>query len=256
MRELEWLIENPKDRTLLVLIPEGEFLAGSLRDNEGGGPFPVCLPAYCLALNPITNAQYARFLGDTRPRQSDLNKWILLDKDCFVRRAGVRYEACGGKEEHPVVQVSWYGAEAYCDWSGLRLPSELEWEKGARGLDGGEFPWSMAWDKNKRQFVTYSERNSPWGLSQMSGDAWEWCSDWYGEFYYASSPEMNPKGPEIGNQRVLRGGSWVSSKERMRITFRNYDFPYNSHNDYGFRLALSGEAKPVEIGRASCRERV
>jgi formylglycine-generating enzyme required for sulfatase activity len=101
-------IENPKDGTQLVLIPEGEFLAGGAGRDEGcGGPFPVRLPAYYLALHPVTNAQYKRYKPD----------WTRDD-------------------DHPVVEVNWDDAQAYSKWAGLRLPSELEWEKGARGTDG------------------------------------------------------------------------------------------------------------------------
>ena len=117
---MEWLIENGKDGTLLELIPEGEFLAGGKGSNEGGQPFAVRLPAYYLALHPVTNGQYARFLSASGPVKADLDKWILLDSDCFVRARGNGYEAYGGKADHPVVQVSWYGAEAYASWAGLR----------------------------------------------------------------------------------------------------------------------------------------
>ncbi len=215
-------IINEKDGTQLVLIPEGEFLAGGSANNEGGGqPFPVRLPAYYLALYPVTNIQYAQFLSQGQLSESDLNKWILLNSDCFVRKAGSRYEAYGDRNNHPVVKVSWYGANAYTKWAGLRLPSELEWEKGARGVDGREYPWGNTWDESKCRngmnrlgertciVKSYPDGRSPWELCQMSGNVWEWCEDWYDSEAYNlyRQGELNPP-PAEDRGRVLRGGSW------------------------------------------------
>jgi formylglycine-generating enzyme required for sulfatase activity len=245
---MEWLIENGKDGTLLALIPEGEFLAGGSGSEK---PFPVRLPAYYLALHAVTNAQYARFLSAARPGKADLDKWILLDSDCFVRAKGGGYEAYGGKEDHPVVRVSWYGAQSYAEWSGLRLPSELEWEKGSRGTDGREYPWGAQWDetkcrndKNKGSERTcgvwsYAEGQSPWGLYQMSGNVWEWCGDCYESGAYGRYKGGDLRPPSSGASRVLRGGSWVIvSSDLFRCVCRfNYAVPDFRNRDYGFRCA-------------------
>jgi serine/threonine-protein kinase len=210
-------IINEKDGTELVLIPEGVFLAGgSAKDDGGGQPFPVRLPAYYLALYPVTNIQYAHFLSQIQPSKSDLEEWIRLDSDCFVRKAGSRYEANGDKNDHPVVQVSWYGANAYAKWAGLRLPSELEWEKGARGVDGRKYPWGNFWYKSKCRngmprgyertcsVQSYSEGNSPWGLYQMSGNIWEWCEDWYDSDAYNRYRQGELSPPEEARGRAGR----------------------------------------------------
>ena len=217
------MITNKKDGTQLVLIPEGEFLAGGPKYDEGRGPFSVRLPAYYLAVYTVTNAQYARFLTESNPEQTDLEMWVSLDRDCFVRKTASHYEAYGGKDDHPVVQVSWYGAKAYCEWAGLRLPTELEWEKGARGTDGREYPWGNQWDetmcRNEKNIGdettcsvgSYANGRSPWGLYQMAGNVWEWCADEYDGFAYDRY-----RGGDISTQHVHlpshveRGGSWIN----------------------------------------------
>ncbi|MGB8261172.1 MAG: SUMF1/EgtB/PvdO family nonheme iron enzyme [Terracidiphilus sp.] len=241
------LIENGKDGTLLGLVPAGEFLAGGSGNEK---PFPVRLPAYYLALHAVTNGQYARFLNASRPAKADLDKWILLGSYCFVRAQGSGYEAYGGKSDHPVAQVSWYGAEAYCAWSGLRLPSELEWEKGSRGVDGREYPWGAKWDetkcrndKNKGSERTctvwsYPEGQSPFGQYQMSGNVWEWCGDWYDKEAYNRYKAGNLTPPSTGVSRVLRGGSWDDGGTGLfRCADSLYYLPGRRDGLNGFRCA-------------------
>lgn len=171
----------------------------------------------------------------------------------------------------PVTNISWNDANAYLAWLSketgkkFRLPTEAEWEFAARGGNktkghvyaGSVFLNDIAWymdNSGKQSHTVGTKLPNELGIYDLSGNVREWCSDWYGELYYKTSPEMNPTGPETGENRVLRGGSWGSEKERMRLTYRNYAFPYNSAVDFGFRPAITDEdaikkaSKPVNEG--------
>ena len=267
MPSLTPFIDNPTDGYPLILMPAGEAIFGSREDEPDSDydrkpQFRVHLPDYYLGKYPLRNVEYARFLEEVGPEQSDLVKWIQLDSNCQVVEArggfwvrgaeGKQWEALVDDEEgwsnHPVVQVSWWGAQAYCEWAGMRLPTELEWEKGARGVEGEAYPWGNEWDPSKCRNASnrgsgktcmtwaYPEGWSVWGQYQMVGTVWGWGGDWYEGNAYQRYAKGDLQPPASGILRVLRGGSWCSGFPRVfRCADRGYDYPGGRYSVVGFR---------------------
>ncbi len=224
----------------MALVPAGYFFMGG---NEGSGAESprhlVWLDAFYIDKYEATNRQYGEFLratGYEKPRFWD----------------NPRYNS----PNQPVVGVSWDDAAAYCRWAGKRLPTEAEWEKAARGgLEGRKFPWGNEEPKGRAVFGQDMDTGKPapvgsfepngYGLYDLAGNVWEWCSDRYQEDYYWNSPERNPTGPDSGQDRVVRGGSWIGSgfkefyDDVLRCAFRRMHPPGDKTDDFGFRCVGS-----------------
>jgi formylglycine-generating enzyme required for sulfatase activity len=228
---------NKTDGSTLILIPAGTFLAGEAK-------FPVRLPAYYLGLHEVSNAQYKRFLDATGHKPPH---------DSYDKNPDVVYHFNAGNGNLPVSCVTWQDAVDYCQWAGLRLPTELEWEKGARGVDGRAYPWGERWDRNRCwshetdgrpsgfNVLSYPDGRSPWGLYNMIGSLAEWCADPWTRDCYDRYQRGDLRLPEAGEGRVIRGESlFTADATRGRCGFRPGPRRAEaSSQGVGFRVARS-----------------
>jgi eukaryotic-like serine/threonine-protein kinase len=243
-----------KDGMELVYIPEGDFVMGSQGGDDDEQPVhSVYISSFWIDQTEVTNAMFAGFLNEMGNQSGGGASWLSsVDPDSMIQLSGGAWKPVPGYENMPVVDVTWYGASAYCAWAGRRLPTEAEWEKAARGTNGGSLPWGGPLDCMYANFGgcksrpvevgSYPDGQSPYGVMDMLGNVWEWVYDKYGTDYYKQSPLADPTGPSTGRLHVLRGAAWdTSDPKRLRVTFR-YDRDANSAGgSYGFRCALSAK---------------
>ncbi|MDQ1316996.1 MAG: Formylglycine-rating enzyme family protein [Candidatus Poribacteria bacterium] len=253
-----------KDGSEMVMIPAGDFQMGSndgFRRPDEKPVHTVYLNAFYMDKYEVTNAQYRRFVKETGHKEPEGTS--LVDgrlHSGFNPWSDERFN----KDNQPVVCVSWDDAKAYAEWAGKRLPTEAEWEKAARGgLADKKYVWGNEStppkgagnlvDKSTRKvfpnlefFVGYDDgytytapvgkfKPNGYDLYDMAGNVFEWCADWFDPDYYSKSPKQNPKGPESGEARVLRGGSWIAIPDYLRVAFRWSSMPENFDDSYGFR---------------------
>ncbi len=283
----------------LVLIPSGSFLMGSpesaeqisksfpaynRKPEEFADEFPrhevrISRPFF-LGKYEVTVGQFRKFVEEahykTEAEADGTGGWgFNVEKGtCEGRRKKYNWQNTGfpQTDDHPVLNVTWNDAIAFCNWLGkkeqksYRLPTEAEWEYAARAgtttrYSFGDDPvklLTMAQVTDDRGFKTHpAVQNLPipknaknaftvpvgsfppnaFGLHDMLGNAWEWCNDWYAEDYYAKSPVNDPQGPTTGNQHVRRGGAWNSFPLWPRCSFRNWNTPQSRCVNLGFRVA-------------------
>ena len=226
----------------MVLIPGGWFLMGSERGQANEAPVHrVWVDTFAIAKYPVNNRYYGQFLAASGYSVPPF--W---------------HEPRFSQPEQPVVGVSWHDAEEYCRWlsrhwkQGVRLPTEAEWERAARGgIEGAAYPWGDETPQEKcfrgcdpdggGPLAVGANEPNPFGLHDMSEGVHEWCSDWYDYNYYRVSPDRNPSGPASGRRRSSRGGSWRHRVPFSRCAARSSLPPEFHYADYGFRLAMTIE---------------
>ncbi len=260
-------VVNPKDGAEMAWVPPGEFMMGSTPEeqdyaygwakkavgeaakrewfNDEGPQHKVRITkGFWLAKCTVTNAQYRRFKPD---HDTGTFKGLSLNQD-----------------NQPVASVSWNEARGYCEWAGVRLPTEAQWEYACRAGTQTKFWWGDS-ETEAGQYANVADKTAKalcpdwtifdtddghavsapvgsykpnaFGLYDMIGNVWEWCADWYDAGYYAKSPSEDPTGPDSGTGRLLRGGSWLIYPFDCRSAFRAGVYLVNRAFDYGFRVA-------------------
>jgi formylglycine-generating enzyme required for sulfatase activity len=254
---------RPKDEAKMVYVPAGTFLMGSSESDEDASQDELpqnslTLDAFWMDQHEVTNSQFAVFLNSQGNQEECGVTWLEAESD-YVRihqLAGV-WRADTEYVDHPVVEVSWYGAKAYAQWVGGRLPTEAEWEKAVRGTYGQTYPWGNENPEcslsnysgcigNTTPVGSYPDGASPYGALDMAGNVWEWTESLWGEKWLA--PEFKyPYDPADGREnidagcevlRVLRGGAFTFSQRGLRCAFRGRNLPIVRDGDYGFRVCF------------------
>ena len=229
------------DMASMVLIPAGPFLMGS-QEAETQEALTAAREAH-----PEASLSFE----DEIPAHLVHISAFLIDREevtweKFTSLAGRTVPPGGAKL--PATEVTWDEASSHCRGVGKRLPTEAEWEKAARGTDSRLYPWGNQFDPLRLNSLesdlgrssppgSYPAGASPYGVLDMSGNAWEWVADWYEADYYQRVPERDPPGPEEGEARVIRGGSWGYDQAFVRTANRASFLPDNRHPDIGFRCA-------------------
>lgn len=237
-------IPDPKELGIeFVKIPAGSFLMGSPLEEpqreSGEIQHRVELSKdFYMSKYPITFKQYDKFCEATGRQKPDDYTW--------------------GRENRPVIDVSWDDAVAFCEWIGCRLPTEAEWEYACKAgtttpfntgdnLTTDEANYDGNYPYNNNEKGTYRKKTVPvgtlgksnaWGLCDMHGNIQEWCSDWYAEYSAADEVVTDPKGPDSGTYRILRGGSWTTRAMQCRSAYRGGIEPSSRLDDAGFRVVL------------------
>jgi formylglycine-generating enzyme required for sulfatase activity len=216
----------------------------------------VYLDAYKIDKYEVTVEEYQKCIdaGNCNNNNNDEPHYSFYSEDNKYCNLGVE-----GRSNHPVNCVGWFGASAYCEWVEKKLPTEAQWEKAARGTDGRKYPWGSEPEVSCEYAVTYDSETeidgcgtdstwavgskekgiSPYGAHDMIGNVWEWVNDRYASDYYQTSPSENPAGPESGDFRVVRGGSWVNSYFSLSRASSRVGMSASSGAGYnsGFRCA-------------------
>jgi len=242
---------NGDDGREMVQIPEGPFWMGSKEGDPDETPeHQVFVKTFYMDRKEVTQGEYDRFVRMTKRAKP----FVPVFEDDISKIL---------KPELPAMGMSWSDAEAYCKWGGKRLPTEAEWEKAGRGEGKRRYAWgdefgtgqaNVEGEEDGFKYLappgSFESGRSPYGLYDMTGNVAEWVADAYDEHYYEKSPYRDPMGPEAGEHRVIRGGSWRETPDQARLSKRFQARMWRTDSTIGFRCAKDAEEpQPKRAGR-------
>ncbi len=240
-----------------VTVDGGSFNMGCTSPNQDEcnyDEFPVrqvTVSSFQISKYETTNKQFAEFLNQVGASSdgslSGVQYIFISNEMCRIKYSGNGFVVESGADDLPVMAVAWEGAKAFCEYAGGRLPTEAEWEFAARGgnqshnynYSGGNVINDVAWNANNSFAIPQkvgTRQANELGIYDMSGNAMEWCSDWYLWNYYQTGENNNPTGPATGNEKVVRGGSVFNGADDCRVSDRYWHEPQNVLNSVGFRV--------------------
>ncbi|HPZ08034.1 MAG TPA: SUMF1/EgtB/PvdO family nonheme iron enzyme [Candidatus Eremiobacteraeota bacterium] len=256
----------------LILIPRGVFFMGNNNYPEERPIHKVQVNPFYMNKHPVTNKEFCKFLNSQGNQNEGGSSWINISVNqyCGIVKSFWGFKVKGGYENRPVVNVTWYGAVAYCNWLsledslilcygskdnrgsepslwrkkfGYRLPTEAEWVYACRGNTETMYYWGDEMNDDYCWYTLNSKGNhhdvglkkpNPFGLFDIIGNVWEWCSDWYSS--YPDDTVANPSGPLAGTTKIIRGGSWNSKASDCKTTKRDSSLPDSCNIFLGFRI--------------------
>lgn len=231
----------------------------------------VWVDQYYIDSHEVTNGAFITFLNESDGTPTCLDQTCIDTEESQIKSGGGAgqdgtFSVAEEYTDHPATGVTWYGATAYCEWRGGRLPTEAEWEKAAawneEASSSYRYPWGNTFIGQNVNFCdsscTAEQRNtnytdgfketspvasfgdglSPWGVYDMAGNVWEWVSDWFDPDYYSGSTDANPTGPDTGDEKVVRGGSWYDTGNFTASAIRFPSAPDNADKTIGFRCVV------------------